>query len=151
MKITDSLREEHRILSPQIDQLEKLLNADTPLPELRAFATRFARDLLSHARMEDEILFPPLEEYFGRESGPVAVMKYEHNEIEGGLADVGSLETVADLRQTLVQVLRVARQHFFKEDNMLFPMAEQILDADVLKKMNATLKERREAEPLAAR
>jgi hemerythrin-like domain-containing protein len=43
----------------------------------------------------------------------------------------------------LKDVLFAAREHFMKEENVLFPMAEQMLDARAMEQMGATWAKRR--------
>jgi regulator of cell morphogenesis and NO signaling len=85
----------------------------------------------------------------GEQMGPLAVMRAEHAEIDGALGGAGTLEGADHVRATLLHVLEVARQHFVKEDNVLFPMAERVVGAHKLEELNAGLLKRRAAEPLA--
>ena len=147
MKITDALRAEHRILRTQLDSLEQLLGAGATLAGLRGGAAQLAAPLLVHAHIEDELLFPALESHIGAGSGPLAVMHAEHEEIERGLTAIDALQGVEDLQETLAHVLDVARQHFIKEDEVLFPMAEALLDGDVLEKLSEELSRRRSDQP----
>jgi regulator of cell morphogenesis and NO signaling len=149
MKITDALKDEHRILRAHLDRLEELLASGAPAADLRAHAKLLAGGLLSHARIEDEVLFPAIEPTLGRDMGPLAVMRAEHAEIDGALGGAAGFEDADRIRATLLHVVEVARQHFVKEDNVLFPTAERILGTPKLEELNAKLIERRAAEPLA--
>jgi regulator of cell morphogenesis and NO signaling len=149
MKITDALKDEHRILSARLDSLERLLDAGAPLADLRTAAALLSGGLLSHAHLEDDLLFPALEAHMGAGNGPLAVMRAEHQEIERGLATLGARQSAEEVRETLAQVLQVARQHFAKEDEVLFPMAEDVLDGGALEGLGAELLRRRGDHPLA--
>jgi regulator of cell morphogenesis and NO signaling len=149
MKITDALREEHGILRAQLDAFEDSLSSGADFSELRAKGTRVAEGLLSHAHIEDEVLFPALDSCLGGGMGPLAVMRQEHLEIEGSLGRIGETQSLGALRDLVLPALTLARQHFLKEDEMLFPMAEQALDEGDLEQMTARFRERRNTEPLA--
>ncbi len=148
MKITDALREEHGILLAQLDALEESLSSGADFSEVRTKGVGVAKSLLSHAHIEDEVLFPALESCLGGGMGPLAVMRQEHLEIEGSLGRVGETQSLEALRDLVLPALTLARQHFLKEDGMLFPMAEQALDESELEQMTATFRERRSTEPL---
>jgi Hemerythrin HHE cation binding domain len=66
MKITDALKDEHRILRSRLDTLERLLDARESLSGLRIAAAQLSGALLSHAHFEDDLLFPALEAPYGR-------------------------------------------------------------------------------------
>ena len=106
---------------------------DTAENVVRALET----DLAVHLRKEEEVLFPSLEAYLGREQGPIGVMLMEHEDLRRivpMLADaLAVLKTGADSvsrQDALQEVLRwghgligLLRQHIAKEDQCLFPMA----------------------------
>jgi len=65
MKITDALREEHKVFNVRFDELDQLVSRRPDLAELRPKASLVAKGLLSHARIENDILFPLLERFLG--------------------------------------------------------------------------------------
>ena len=69
--------------------------------------------------------------------GPVTAMRAEHEEIEGELAKVATSRDAGEARQHLEAAIAEARSHFHKEEVVLFPMAEQLLAADLLEEMGA--------------
>jgi regulator of cell morphogenesis and NO signaling len=73
--------------------------------------------------------------YIGTTSGPIAVMEYEHDQAkanigeflgkaESGLASTEETKKTAELIQNAYFILT---EHFSKEENVLFPMAERML------------------------
>jgi regulator of cell morphogenesis and NO signaling len=148
MKITDALRQEHEVLIPQLDALEKAAGSGAALADLGEMVRRLADGLLSHARIEDEVLFPALIENLGGEGGPVGTMKAEHEEIENGFGAFSNIKNLDDAKHELARLVQITRDHFTKEDRMLFPMAEQSLENGALTEMNAQLTERRNEQPL---
>jgi hemerythrin-like domain-containing protein len=127
--------------------------------------------LLAHARSEDEALFPVMERVIGQMGGPIEVMRREHlaiheqadlfhktlrelNEVEhpaivaGGAAlreKTAAGASADDLRATSFEIIRLVDLHFAKEEDILFPMAREILSDDDLLEVS------RKMEALAAR
>jgi hemerythrin-like domain-containing protein len=84
-----------------------------------------------HLAMEEEVLFPAFEAMSGMgQSGPTVVMRQEHQQIRALLdqiavaIDAGDTEEALDLGDTLHMLIQ---QHNVKEENMLYPMAENVL------------------------
>jgi iron-sulfur cluster repair protein YtfE (RIC family) len=139
-------------------------------PALAAVGRMMATQLLTHARKEDDALFPAVEEVLGAGAGPTAVMREEHREIHaeaarfratlrelnevehpaivaGGatlrrLADSGA--NAAQLARTAAEIVRLLDMHFEKEEQVLFPMCRELLDPPTLARVA------REMETIAA-
>ncbi len=154
MRITDALREEHKVFSVRFDELDQLASRGPGLALLRPKASLLAKGLLSHARIENDILFPLLVRFLGG-TGPLAMMKAQHEEIEGGLlgilvwrVDEAEVQDPEDARAAVKGILQIARQHLAMEERM-FWMAEKILGEGQLNELGQQFAERRRAEPLA--
>lgn len=141
MKITDALLGEHAVIYPGLDRIVEASFATAE--EMRAAAAILAAGLASHARIEDELLFVPLEEQIGGEMGPLAVMRLEHDEIEGVLERLQEVEGPTEGRTIATRLAQLARDHFAKEEQVLYPMAENVLDADELERLGAEWASRR--------
>ena len=89
----------------------------------------FRDDMTRHFRMEEEVLFPALVSA-GGPSGPVHVMRMEHTQIKGLLEQMAAAGTQKNaqeyggLSETLLMVMQ---QHNNKEEQILYPIADQIL------------------------
>lgn len=83
--------------------------------------------LLSHAKLEEELLFPALEPHMGK-NGPLAVMRDEHNRLELALRRIEEARDKAEGIASVADALSLARDHFEKEELVLFSMARQLLD-----------------------
>ncbi len=154
MRITDALREEHKVFNVRFDELDQLVSRRPDLAELRPKASLLAKGLLSHARIENDILFPLLERLLGG-TGPLAMMKAQHEEIEGGLlgilvwpVDEAEVQDPEHARAAVKVIVQIARQHLAMEERM-FWMAEKILGEGQLNELGEQFAERRRAEPLA--
>lgn len=136
MKITDALLGEHGVFYAQFSHLEQVVPELGDLALVQAQAALLTAALETHAHLEDELLFAALEPQLGQ-GGPLAVMRMEHRQIEEGLARLLGLGELAPARQLLLQVVQVARDHFAKEEQVLYPMAQQALGEARLAELGA--------------
>jgi regulator of cell morphogenesis and NO signaling len=137
------------------------------LPALRRVGDMMATTLHRHARKEDEALFPALEKVFGTGGGPTMVMRQEHRDIHAGaelfrrtlhelnevehpaivaggeaLRDLSAAGGSADqLRRTGEEIVNLVDLHFGKEENILFPMAREVLTPEALEAVGRRIEE----------
>lgn len=143
MKATDTLMEEHRIIERVLTALEKqarrLDAGETVRPSFFLDAADFVRDFADgcHHEKEEDNLFPAMAAHgFSPDSGPLAVMLADHEEgrrLTGAMRaaaerlEGGEPEAATEVVRNAIGYVAVLRQHIMKEDNVLFPMAEQAL------------------------
>lgn len=90
----------------------------------------FEASTLRHFAREESILFPAFETRTGMHHGPTEVMRGEHVEIRETLEAMRqamsqqNANTYLGLAETLLMLLR---QHNMKEEQILYPMADQAL------------------------
>jgi hemerythrin-like domain-containing protein len=142
MKITDVLLGEHAVFYAQFDYLERAIPAATSVTQVKSLGAMLAAALASHAQMEEELLFTTLEPHIGS-MGPLAVMRMEHDEIEKSLERLPTIQEVDQARELLLKVVTVAREHFPKEEQVLYPMAKKTLTAETLIDLGAQWAARR--------
>lgn len=131
MKITDALLGEHGAIYALLGHAARRLEDLERLEEVQGLAGLVEDVLVSHARLEDELLFPELEQHVGP-VGPLAVMRYEHTAIEDGLAAVAATSERAEAVDRLRETLQLTHAHFAKEEHVLFPLAQRALGEDRL-------------------
>jgi hemerythrin-like domain-containing protein len=134
MKITDALLGEHGVLYGLLDHGAEGAG-DWNLETVRANAEALVRVLKTHAHLENTLLFDALEPHFPAGMGPVAVMRTEHDEIEGAVERTLKTSDLEEGRRLLGEIRALAREHFSKEEQVLFPMAEQLLGAERLEEL----------------
>ncbi|MFO1303646.1 MAG: hemerythrin domain-containing protein [Burkholderiales bacterium] len=146
MKLTDVLSSEHRVIEQVVAALEsaaeRLDGGGRMRPGFFEDATRFIVEFSDgcHHAKEERVLFPALvKRGLPENSGPVAVMLYEHEEgrrLTAGLRNAvagmaagqaGAADVVADYARAYATLLA---QHIFKEDNILFPLASRVVPAN---------------------
>lgn len=140
----DSLVQEHEVIERVLDALEREVNKVMDgAPVDRAFFTSaigFVRQFADglHHQKEEQILFPALcDAGMPRDGGPVGVMLYEHDEGRGhiramdaalGAASDGDSAAREQLAHETLAYVELLRAHIQKENMILFPMAERVLD-----------------------
>ncbi len=140
------LKDEHGPLVEKMAELQMLvkqMNAEkagsneSALQELQRRTAAFVAELDPHSAREEGVLFPMMAKYIGREVGPIAVMEFEHDQAKSNLRRFRE----EGFTEYLVDAVDILLQHFAKEEQVLFPMAQQMLTEDekqeLLEKMEA--------------
>lgn len=131
--LAGALEEEHRYIDDGIAAfVAGLESGDLPADRLEAALQCLRR----HIYLEEDLLFPPL-----RAAGmmaPVFVMLREHGQIWQAMAAVdaaraaGSTGEIRDRCRELTELLDV---HNGKEEPILYPQADTVLDADAQQRL----------------
>jgi hemerythrin-like domain-containing protein len=90
----------------------------------------FRTATLLHFAREETLLFPDFEARTGMHGGPTYVMRAEHDQMRDNLAAMGQALERRDARAYLglsETLLMLMRQHNMKEEQILYPMADQAL------------------------
>ncbi|MGP3561423.1 MULTISPECIES: hemerythrin domain-containing protein [Geobacillus] len=154
------LKQEHGPLRAQMEQLLATAEAigqgadrnwREPLAELRKKTASFVAVLDPHSEREEGVLFPMMAEYIGRTSGPIAVMEYEHEQAKARLSmflektthlpETVDSEQALTLAGAVIEAHHILDEHFMKEENVLFPMAERLLSAEEKEELLARINE----------
>lgn len=149
---TAVLSNEHRLIEKVLAALEEQLNVlgqgEFPgafLEKALDFFTNFADGC--HHFKEEEALFPAMK-VFGvpEEGGPIGVMLHDHRIGRAHLSAIrenleaasrGSREAVETIRDHGLAYVYMLRQHIWKEDNILFPMADRVLNQTAVDNLRA--------------
>jgi hypothetical protein len=141
------LMEEHKILTQRAERLQTLTDmveeacdvvyVGDVLKEIQQIATQF-QEAEKHYLREENVLFPMLEKHGITE--PPAIMWMEHNQIRekkkqlAELAEKWNTMTFFDFKKKLVDAAKplcsLLPNHYFKENNILFPAALQTIKED---------------------
>jgi len=142
-----TLVSEHEMILGFLDELEKtndaIRNADHYDPQAPEYGKlkHLAEHLVGaekHHQREEEVLFPEVEKR--GVYGPTQVMKMEHDELreqkhrlqelaeEAGRMDFPRFQR--ELDETARFIVTVLREHIFKENNILYPTALDVIGED---------------------
>lgn len=130
MKITDALLGEHAVFYALFEELERIADSDAPLAAKQMMVRTIGHVLLSHAKLEDELLFPALGQL-----PPVRVMLADHEQIERLFEDLGGGTPPADFSSAVGHAIDLTRDHFNKEEMVLLPYADAHLEVSVLERL----------------
>jgi hemerythrin-like domain-containing protein len=146
VKATEILKQEHRLIEQVLDCLEEGAYRLEDGEEIEAdffinaaeFVAGFADG--SHHRKEEDILFVAMTaKDMPADSGPVAVMLHEHEQGRRFTAAFrsaadqmknGDTGAAMDVVHNVLDYVNLLREHIIKEDNVLFPMADQLVTGD---------------------
>ncbi len=143
INLTNALLGEHAVIYELFDHVRDTTLTSDDIRDIHGAVAVVARLLVSHARIEEDLLFSSLELHLGQmggqmggqmdgQMGPLAMMRAEHLEIDDLLEAAGRETDLAVLRSVVGQLLDLAHYHFQKEEAVLFPMARQCLDEATL-------------------
>jgi len=143
VKLTDALLGEHGAFYAQFDRLEAMVPHAATAGEVREQAALLAAALVTHAKLEDELLFARLRST-GADAGLLDTMEEEHSVIAGGLTRAQGTQEIAVARRELLDAVALAREHFAREERLAFPLAESALGAAILTTLGADWSRRRD-------
>ncbi len=141
--LTEVLRLEHRTVLDHLNRIEAAL-AEGSNETLRAELTFLESGLVPHRRKEEEFLFPELDRRFGSECPPVRCMIEDHAEEKAhvrGLREALDASDRDGIRRSVLALLNHLRNHIWKEENVLFPMAEEVLEGPAQERVLAGFRE----------
>jgi hemerythrin-like domain-containing protein len=143
MEATEILMSEHRVIERMIASLEhasdRLERGEAVRPGFFVDASQFVSGFADgcHHRKEEGVLFKAMVENGMPEStGPIAVMLAEHEQgrqYNRGMRAAaerlaaGDASARADILGNVRGYAALLRQHIQKEDQLLFPMADQVI------------------------
>ena len=158
MKSVERLLAEHNLIERALNLLEAAvarIEAGQPIPaEFPLWAVRFFQEFADgcHHAKEEDVFFPLLKERgIPEQGGPIGVMLHEH---------VLGRDCVRQMREAgqalpfhsqkfaagAMHYIPLLRQHIFKENNVLFRMAERVMsetdDANVTSRFAQVEQER---------
>jgi hemerythrin-like domain-containing protein len=107
--------------------------ASDSLKDAKEACDAFVAETERHFQMEERVMFVEFETKTGMTQGPTAMMRQEHAQMRSLMAQLQ--EAIANddndkffgLSETLMILLQ---QHNMKEEQMLYPMAQQHLSAE---------------------
>jgi hypothetical protein len=136
------LMKDHQVHEQVFEVGRKELGKESPSAVILRGVVEYLTDYLDgcHNRKEEENLFPLLERRgIPRSGGPLAVMLNEHAQSKQMLAELrplfddvigGNQAQLAELRAKFDAYATLLAGHFWKENDILYPMARRVMSAD---------------------
>lgn len=138
------LMTDHETTEKVFEAVERALSAPGgPSPALLGDALEYFKGYVDgcHNKKEENFLFPLIEQRgIPRGGGPLGVMLAEHDQSRqelprllevGGRYLAGDREALDDLRIAFSEYAALLKNHFWKENDILYPMARRVMtDAD---------------------
>jgi iron-sulfur cluster repair protein YtfE (RIC family) len=128
--ILDFLSSDHRVCDDLFTSVEAAV-AQKNWDGARRQFDRFVAAMLRHLAREEQVLFPAFEARTANDMGPTRVMRMEHEQIRRLMQEMARTMADADhcrylgLSETLHLLVE---HHNLKEEDLLFPMFDQMLD-----------------------
>ena len=142
MKITEALFAEHLVFHNMFDHIEAAAPKLTTLAEVKSLAALLESLLKAHSDTEDELFIGPLEHCF-EQIGQRDAFLEEHQEIDANLRGLQQARQLKKARQLLLAAVTYSRKHFDKEERIVFPMAERVLNGKTLNALGQAWMEQR--------
>jgi hemerythrin-like domain-containing protein len=142
MKITEALFAEHLVFHNMFDHIEATVPKLKTLAEVKSLAALMESLLKAHSDTEDDLFIGPLEHCF-EQIGQRDAFLEEHQEIDDSLRNLRQAKQLKQARQLLLAAVAYSRRHFDKEERIVFPMAERVLNGRTLKALGQTWMEQR--------
>jgi len=82
--------------------------------------------------MEEEVLFPAFETASGSTMGPTSIMRHEHEQMRNLFAEMDQAidtQSADDYLGASETLLVLMQQHNAKEEQILYPMTDRVLEA----------------------
>jgi len=131
--LTEPLQHHHK----QCDELfaeAEAVALECDWPRAHACVTRFRTEIEGHFRTEEELLFPAFEAETGMSLGPTQMMRLEHAQMRELIGQMQMALAVQDREGfggAAETLLILMQQHNMKEENILYPMCDRSLAAQV--------------------
>jgi hemerythrin-like domain-containing protein len=146
MLATQTLMDEHRIIERVLVAMQvavsRLSRGEEVRPAFFVSAALFIKNFADgcHHKKEEGVLFVAMiESGIPAEGGPVSVMLAEHEKARlfthamrdaAQKWETGDKSAVPAVIQNAQGYVALLRQHIYKEDNILFPMADRVIPPD---------------------
>lgn len=131
--IRSFMTDDHRHCDDLFAEAEQAIGKNNPEAARAAF-DHFRTAMLAHFDSEEKTLFPEFESKTGMSMGPTQVMRMEHEQLRALFDEAqqalesGSVDDYVGVAETMLIMMQ---QHNMKEENILYPMCDQHLSADL--------------------
>ena len=143
MKLTDALLAEHVVFHSIFASITKEMPQFKTIEEFRTVAKMLLGTLEAHGRAEHDLLLPPIEPFL-QEIGHLENFHQEDDAIIDNLRETAESQDLVAAKSHLHRALRLATEHFDKEERLVFPLAEKHISEESLHALGAKWSEMKE-------
>ena len=129
--ITKTLIMEHAVFNQVFDQIEKAMADTHTAAEVRLMGKLVEGMLAAHGAAETDLAYSALDHALA-EKGLLDGLNQDHREIDNHYLRVHQTEDLAEARRRLHRALSATREHFRREERIVFPLLEQNLKPETL-------------------
>lgn len=147
MKITDALLAEHTVFHSLFDVVEKQLESNPSIERIQLLAEMLLQLLDKHGQAEHDLLIPPIEPFL-HEIGHLENFHSEDDIIIEMLHKIKECDSAELASQILLKTLRMANDHFDKEERFVFPLAEKHISENSLHELGEAWAKGKELHPI---
>ena len=147
MKITDALLAEHTVFHSLFEVVEKQLENHPSTEKIHLLAEMLLHLLEKHGQAEHDLLIPPIEPFL-HEIGHLENFHNEDDIIIEMLQKITACDSTELASQILLKTLRLANEHFDKEERFVFPLAEKHISEKSLHELGEAWAKGKDLHPI---
>ena len=129
--IIDGLVAEHRVFLTVFDQIERSLPEIKTTGEIALICRILERLIHDHGTAETDLAYITFDHVL-KEQNRCGRLSHDHEEIDGLLREVATMQDLTEARSRLKVSLNACRIHFKEEERNVFPMIEKTLHHETL-------------------
>jgi hemerythrin-like domain-containing protein len=146
MDAIELLKQDHREARNLIEQLESGSQDETASPNMELF-NKLKSALMLHTEIEEQIFYPPLENY--DETRDLVKEAYkEHEQVDELLAEMSNPGD--DWNDQLSELKESIEHHVGEEENEMFPTVEKLFGQERLQEMGRQMSNMKRGKGTAA-
>jgi hemerythrin-like domain-containing protein len=137
--ITEVLVVEHSLFRTLFERIENALPRLVTAREVKLLGSMVEGMLSGHAQTETSLAYSVLDHVL-KEDGRLHRLHQDHHEIDGRLKRLQEVDDLAEAADLLRQAMAASREHFRREEEIIFPFLERVLKTRTLEVLGETWK-----------
>ena len=132
--ITEALVTEHAVFGVVFDQIESTLPKAGSAQEVKLLAAVVEGMLSKHGETEAHLAYSALDHVL-EEKGRLNRLHQDHREVDERFKRVHRAKDLAAAKRLLKKALAVTREHFRREEDIVFPFLERVLRSQTVESL----------------
>jgi hypothetical protein len=131
MTILEGLVADHRVFLSAFDEIERALPDTKSAGEIALLCRVLQRLIHDHGETENDLAYIALDHIL-EEHREHTRLYHDHQEIDGLLQQVATVQELPQARTQLRAALSACRRHFHEEESVVFPLIAKALQPETL-------------------